>query len=287
MKPLFVRQIWNGLSKRYPRFAAEINYLRRNRHYEPDLWLIPRFCRKNMNAVDVGVNMGVFSRWTAKYAKQVHGFECNPTLTPHLEKFLPETFSFTIAHFPVRLEKHLRFDPENTGIGTIESANKLDQNSGIKTIQSVEVQVRCLDEFDTGRISFIKIDVEGHELEVLQGARKLLERDHPVLLIEIEERHRPGNLMAVPEWLTELGYRAWVLEPRHNLVSASCLRDYAQAGANEFLVYVRNKLKKPAPKILIPLMENCFRSDTVPPFAQKEVSLFSKTGKMMKPKQTV
>ena len=35
-------------------------------------------------------------------------------------------------------------------------------------------------------IGFIKIDVEGHELEVINGARKLIKENKPILLIEIE-----------------------------------------------------------------------------------------------------
>lgn len=34
------------------------------------------------------------------------------------------------------------------------------------------------------KVSLAKIDVEGHELPVLQGMRRLLERDHPVLIVE-------------------------------------------------------------------------------------------------------
>jgi FkbM family methyltransferase len=37
--------------------------------------------------------------------------------------------------------------------------------------------------------SFIKIDVEGHEKQVLEGAAEIIVKHHPVLLIEIEERH--------------------------------------------------------------------------------------------------
>lgn len=38
----------------------------------------------------------------------------------------------------------------------------------------------------------VKIDVEGHELEVLLGAKKLLVRRHVALVIEIEARHNPA-----------------------------------------------------------------------------------------------
>lgn len=39
-------------------------------------------------------------------------------------------------------------------------------------------------------VGFVKIDVEGHELDVLAGAEQLIERDHPVFLVEAESRHR-------------------------------------------------------------------------------------------------
>ena len=48
----------------------------------------------------------------------------------------------------------------------------------------------------------MKIDVEGHELEVLRGARKTLERNSPTLLIEIKRE----NVKAVSSYLREIGY---------------------------------------------------------------------------------
>ncbi len=50
------------------------------------------------------------------------------------------------------------------------------------------------------RIAFVKIDVEGHELSALRGMHQLLERGHPVLVIE-------GRDDAVAAYLTTLGYR--------------------------------------------------------------------------------
>ena len=46
----------------------------------------------------------------------------------------------------------------------------------------------------TSPVGFIKVDVEGHEEEVIDGGFRVIARDHPVLLIEIEERHRHGAL---------------------------------------------------------------------------------------------
>ena len=70
----------------------------------------------------------------------------------------------------------------------------------------VAVRCRRLDDFGLEPVGVIKIDAEGHELTVLQGARALIERDRPSFLIEAEERHKkeeptprpiPRDLIAV------------------------------------------------------------------------------------------
>ena len=56
-------------------------------------------------------------------------------------------------------------------------------------------------------VLFIKIDVEGHELQVLQGARALLRQNKPNLLVEIEARHRdPRDVEPVLDYLRAMGY---------------------------------------------------------------------------------
>ncbi|MBW2271411.1 MAG: FkbM family methyltransferase [Deltaproteobacteria bacterium] len=49
-----------------------------------------------------------------------------------------------------------------------------------------EVRVDVLDSFEFPRIDFIKIDAEGHDLDIVLGGARLIERDHPVLLIEMQ-----------------------------------------------------------------------------------------------------
>ena len=64
------------------------------------------------------------------------------------------------------------------------------------------------------RIDCIKIDIEGHEFEALQGMRKLIGHYHPMLMIEILslnlERfgHSPSQIYA---WLRDQAYQAFIL----------------------------------------------------------------------------
>jgi len=53
---------------------------------------------------------------------------------------------------------------------------------------------------------FIKIDVEGNEDSVLDGATKTLRRYHPAVLIEVEARHRARPMQECFERLRRLGY---------------------------------------------------------------------------------
>ena len=61
------------------------------------------------------------------------------------------------------------------------------------------------------RVALVKIDAEGHELPILRGMTRLLERDHPVMIVE-------DNDSAVPQYLETLGYVSERLPTSHNLI---------------------------------------------------------------------
>jgi hypothetical protein len=72
------------------------------------------------------------------------------------------------------------------------------------------VDVTTLDDFFAERPhgpNYLKIDVEGHELAVLNGARRTLATYRPTILVECEARHRPdADVRPVFEFLQSLGY---------------------------------------------------------------------------------
>ena len=171
---------------------AELNYLGR---------IVPRA----RQSVDVGANLGVYSRALSKLTPTVHAFEPNKELAQLLRRTLPRN---VIVH-----EQALS---SRTGCGTLRTPvvngrpvfglASLEEHAAYPGSDQEAVRVAKLDDVLDGDVGFVKIDVEGHELRVLEGASSLIERCRPVLLIECEERHNPGGPAALFSHLKKAGY---------------------------------------------------------------------------------
>ena len=82
----------------------------------------------------------------------------------------------------------------------------MDKNFG-----KIRVNVKKLDDLNLQNIGFIKIDAEGSEQEVLKGAKKLIKKYKPTLLIEIEERYLQISIEESLRKILSLGYRGFAL----------------------------------------------------------------------------
>jgi FkbM family methyltransferase len=94
---------------------------------------------------------------------------------------------------------------------------------------SCEIPVRTLDELLAGerRISFVKCDVEGHEQRVFEGAKGILDRDRPIVLTELEQRHRATPIETTFAFFADAGYDGWYIrkEELHPLGEFDVARD--------------------------------------------------------------
>ncbi len=112
----------------------------------------------------------------------------------------------------------MRFDLDNTGIGTIEQTNSLTNNPGIRRLIEIDVPLKTVDSFCFSNVGFMKIDVEGHEPAVLRGAQMLLTASRPALLIDLEVRHNPRVFEEV--WS--------VLDPLNTVCTIVRMRDFGR-----------------------------------------------------------
>jgi FkbM family methyltransferase len=180
---------------------------------EPEMALLPRLCRPDRVSVDVGANYGIYSYYLSQYSSSCISFEPYPHLAGLLRKGLGSSIEVHEVALSDRSgTTELRAVPETTGLNTIEPTNPLEskvpKHGGIQVIQ---VRVRRLDEFELQDVGFVKIDVEGHEHEVLAGATNTLVESRPAILVEVEERHRKGSIDRTKSMLVSLDYRGFYL----------------------------------------------------------------------------
>jgi FkbM family methyltransferase len=148
----------------------------------------------------------MYSYALSRIASKVYAFEVNPDLTVDLERYgkskiqvihsgLSSTAAGAVLHVPISDNGF-----PMSGWGTLDAANLPSNATAIKEIA---VQVKPLDEFALSDVTFIKIDVEGHEVQVLIGASETIKRWRPVVLIEVDDR----NVRAVNRYFEDIGYR--------------------------------------------------------------------------------
>src|ERR1700737_2002160 len=84
--------------------------------------------------------------------------------------------------------------------------------SSNKRVVSISVPTARLDAIVHQDVAFVKIDVEGHELNVLNGSVELLEHSQPVFLVEAEDRHRVQATRSIFEFFERKSYRGFFLK---------------------------------------------------------------------------
>jgi FkbM family methyltransferase len=183
--------------------------LRRERTRE----CVAALVQKDCVIVDVGAHRGLYTIWFAHRVGgggEVHAFEPNPCFHRRLAAI--------DDHF-----RQVRFHP--TGLwsqagpmelyvphlddGPVSSLGRLSLEGQFKDARHdvVGVTTERLDDVFFGRSpQLLKIDVEGQELEVLKGATRVLRDSAPVVLVEVEQRHRDGDVQEVFDYFAALGY---------------------------------------------------------------------------------
>jgi FkbM family methyltransferase len=182
---------------------------------DPYLHLVYTLADRSRLAVDVGAHLGDYTFFMRRYSAGCVAFECNPVLVSHLRRRFGQTVEIKPDAVSDRNgTAELRIPQSEMGLGraTIETRNALGE---FPRVDSVTVRTVRLDDAIDRAVGLIKVDVEGHEMAVLQGAVRILKHDRPNLLLEIEERHVPGGVAAAFDFLGDLGYRgAYLLDGR-------------------------------------------------------------------------
>jgi FkbM family methyltransferase len=174
---------------------------------EPELGRLDDICGRGGVMVDVGAWYGPWSRRLARRADRLVALE-------------PTSRHATLRQsLPANAEVIQAAASDHSGEGELWSVGGGDGAEGLSSLQkrgvhgnSVTVPLITIDDLEITGLTFMKIDVEGHELAVLRGAAQTILRDRPRLLLEVEARMQPIDVLL--DLLAEWGYEGWVLNRR-------------------------------------------------------------------------
>lgn len=163
-----------------------------NEHFEQiTIDFFKSFCRNHFYALDLGANIGLTTIALANICKEGKIVAIEP---------IPNTFNLlkkNILHSGATNIEEYNFAVGNKeGTSIMQGSNSFLAGSFIADSYplstqefTVKVPVRTLDNvfdsFKMDRLDFIKIDVEGYELFVLEGAKKILNQSNPIVYLEM------------------------------------------------------------------------------------------------------
>jgi FkbM family methyltransferase len=146
--------------------------------------------------IDVGANIGYSSKFFAKHYPQATVYAIEP---------VKDNFSCLVLN----VAEYINIIPYNVAMGaargelTLSLTHNAEKNLGMMSAYGVGVRAETvrmypMDELPVKDVDFIKIDVEGYELEVLKGATNILNKYEPLIQMETNDDAH--------EYLLEIGY---------------------------------------------------------------------------------
>jgi FkbM family methyltransferase len=177
-----------------------------------------QFCNPNSVFLDIGAHTGTYAISLAHFAKKVYAFE-------------PQRMTYYALCGGVALSNMNNIDCINYGLGSddqvgTQTLNLVSADGGGSTLQKVQceiigkerVEVRRLDDMQIqSPISFIKMDIEGNELNAIKGGVETLRRNnYPRILFESNCEN-----VELFKFIQDLGYKIISVSGTFNMFLAT------------------------------------------------------------------
>ena len=190
------------------------------RGYEWDGWMradIQKCYKEGTDIIDIGANIGYNTLMFSDYGP-VHTFEpvyyeiVNANIKSN--KLKNDVFLYAHALSNVNMDTTMYIPQKGCQSDTKINYGGTSLNKHTDDFGNTSINVTCkiLDDVYNGVPSLIKIDVEGHELQVLDGAKETIKKHMPSIFVEI---HDFGEDNEVHKYLKSFGYDDPEPRPEH------------------------------------------------------------------------
>jgi len=161
-----------------------------------------RFVREFNNAIDVGAHYGLITFHLDSYFANVDCYEIDSNMRNYLRNNIKNFHMENVTVHScglgeIKKEVNLVFDKVDSLITKVDPRPHIGGKHLIKTIDS----------FNFDKCDFIKLDVEGYEPFVLQGAETTIKNFKPVILIEDKNLESKYNMVNSIDLLRTWGYK--------------------------------------------------------------------------------
>jgi FkbM family methyltransferase len=201
------------LKEAFPSIWLRWHLMHHPKSAEQELLYLDRIVPAGSVTIDVGANCGLYTRKLAQLSRQVYAFEPAHKMADLLRR----TSASNVSVHEIALSDQTGgadlFIPRGEyemiyGLASLEPA----VGASNREVVAVNVPTARLDAIVHQDVAFVKIDVEGHELNVLYGAVELLEHSQPIFLVEAEDRHREQATRSIFEFFADRSYRGFFLK---------------------------------------------------------------------------
>ena len=212
----FINILRQDIKFKLPPFKFYYKYRAKKyaKHKTPELNLIKFLTNQNQNSLDIGANLGLFTYFMSTYSKKVIAIEPNPLPLRYLYDLVEDN----VEILPIAAgnkDKKIELIIPKSKKGWSSNGASLKAND-YKQSNKVNVLCRKIDSLKISDLALIKIDVEGFEKEVIEGAKETIKLQKPNLIIENEIIHHddPTSLFSI---LINFGYKIFFCDNSHKL----------------------------------------------------------------------
>ncbi len=183
--------------------------LRFGEYYEGEVTLFERLVTPGMVVVEAGANIGAHTLPLAKLVGD----------KGRVLAFEPQRAVFQILNANLAMNAIGNVHAYHEGLGAQAGSLRVPvmDYAEVNNVGGVAlgaeggdvVAIKPLDDYNLERLDFLKIDVEGMEIDVLKGADKSIAAFRPILYVENDKIEEEGKSEALNSYILSLGYRAW------------------------------------------------------------------------------
>jgi FkbM family methyltransferase len=189
--------------------AVRYSYLKKTNKLDEELFYVSKLLKSKRRFLDIGANVGIYSYYFKNIFDKVDAFEPLSEITHRLRSIHNGSLNVHNVALSNKIGELQFYIPIING-KTFPQLASLEKRDGDCEVRTVKVETVDCHDFDD--VDLIKIDVEGHERFVIEGALKVIKKNMPILIIEIEQRHIEFEIHEVFRSILSLNYSGFFLQ---------------------------------------------------------------------------